>query len=62
MEESLEQERLRLEEVVKMEIKARIQTTEALRTEAASNVAAMRGEMRETSAVLRKDLDQVRGR
>ena len=39
MEESLEQERLRLEEVVKMEIKARIQTTESLRQEATAHVS-----------------------
>lgn len=45
MEESLEQERLKLEEVLKMEIKARITTGEALRDSVNGTLAEVRKEM-----------------
>ncbi|KAG1676158.1 hypothetical protein FOA52_004999 [Chlamydomonas sp. UWO 241] len=66
MEESLEQERIRLEEVVKMEIRARISTSEALAESLTKEVGGMRSELAgartelsDASAVLRADLDAL---
>eukprot|EP00798_Chlamydomonas_sp_ICE-L_P028462 gene28461-31609_t len=59
MEESLDQERLKLEEVVKMEIKARIQSSEAIKQEAATQLVGMRGELKAQADAIQHDIQKL---
>lgn len=56
MEESLDQERLKLEEVVKMEIKARITSTDQLKEVMNNGMAALRTDL----AAARGEIEQVK--
>eukprot|EP00798_Chlamydomonas_sp_ICE-L_P025239 gene25239-10885_t len=60
MEESLDQERLRLEEVVKMEIKARIQSYEMLRQESTKQTAGLQESMHDQSKLFAKELEVLK--
>jgi predicted site-specific integrase-resolvase len=66
MEEALEQERMKLEEVVKMEIKARISTSDQLKeligsqiSKVTSEIGGLESKLTETASGLKKDVDQV---
>uniref|UniRef100_A0A7R9V3G3 Uncharacterized protein n=1 Tax=Chlamydomonas euryale TaxID=1486919 RepID=A0A7R9V3G3_9CHLO len=66
MEESLEQERIRLEEVVKMEIRARISGSDKIVADVKAELDGVRGELsssklalEQASATLRADVDAI---